>query len=211
MKKVNILPNFCYRLHFRPKTPPESKEESTCTIPQLDESIFSPTSTVPITVELQNLVSDHPSSLLDDSLFTTSPFSLQELYADTVEPVPIDDTRQSPMFDPALDRTFGCSRFRVISDVESVSPDMSDNISCLNNCAVDVCVTPKKQSILSSTLTSPKYNSVNVMPSSDGWAQQKSLVNHVSNGPLSHSEGKFVIVLTLIDIKDRKNHFLFIL
>lgn len=66
----------------------------------------------------------------------------------------------------------------------------SDVVNCMDNSAVDICMTPKKQSILSCTLTSPKYNSVSVMPSSDGWAQQqKNVANHISNGPLSHSEG----------------------
>lgn len=167
----------------------------------MDDSIFNPTSTIPLTVELQNL--GHPSSLLDDSLFTTTPFSLQELYAEMGDPVvPYDDTRQEPTVpDPVLDREFGCSRFNVtcgsdeLCDGVGTWPNQvaSDGLTCVNNnCAVDVCVTPKKQSILSSTLTSPKYNSVNVlsMPS-DGWPQQqKNIVNHITNGPLSHSEGE---------------------
>lgn len=182
------------RLHFRPKTPPSNKEESTCKISSIEDSIFSVTSTVPITVELQNLTSEHPSSLLDDSLFTTSSFSLQDLYSDTVEPVvPYDDTRQTFGQDPALDRTFGCSRFSVTSSECWPADCESDIVSCMNNSAVDICVTPKKQSILSSTLTSPKYNSVNMMPSSESLPQQlKSIVNHVSNGPLSHSEGMII-------------------
>lgn len=162
---------FVTRLHFRPKTPPPIKEESTCV---LDDTIFSPTSTVPITIELQNLTSDQPTSLLDDTLFTTSPFTLNDLYSDTVE---FDDTRQVSLVDPVLNRTFGCSKFNVVSDCVSV------------NSVYEQCETNKKHSILSSTLTSPKYNSVNVMPSAS-WPTQPKIVNHVSNGPLSYSDGK---------------------
>lgn len=157
------------RLHFRPKTPPPIKEE-----PSAPDPLFNPASTAPITIELQNLTSDLPTSLLDDTLFTTSPFTLQDLYADTMAPatpVPFDDTRQ----------TFGCSRF-------SVSCDGDSDSAC--GSVVDSCSPNKIQSILSSTLTSPKFNSVNVV--GDTWTQK---VNHVSNGPLSHSEGKLAFFL----------------
>lgn len=212
----------CFRLHFRPKTPPPTKE-STCDVSSLDDTIFSPTSTVPITVELQNLSSENPTSLLDDSLFTTNSFTLQELYGDTVEPVvPFDDTRQTTLLgncDPVMNRTFGCSKFNVSSACSDITIKNdkidNDNVALIrrdgqqqsssgsvSNCVSDfMCDSPKKHcstSILSSTLTSPKYNSVNtVMQIDGGWPQQQqqkittTTVNHITNGPLSHSECKF--------------------
>lgn len=188
-------------LHFRPKTPPAPSTDHL-----EDDALFNLTNTTPITVELQTMSSTCPSTLLDDSLFTTSAFTLQDLYSDTVpDVVSFDDTRQtSPagggdLVDPALDRTFGCSRFRVC-DSAVQTPSAPSVV------VVDVPTTPptKKQSILSSTLTSPKFNSVSVSPSSsaaaataavDGRSPKQHLYNHIHNGPLSHTECKLSSLL----------------
>lgn len=214
-------------LHFRPKTPPASSA-----VHQLgegdDDALYNLTNTTPITVELQTMSATCPSTLLDDSLFTTSAFTLQDLYADTVpDVVSFDDTRQtSPaggggeLVDPALDRTFGCSRFRVC-DSAVQTPSATSVV------VVDVPTTPpppptKKQSILSSTLTSPKFNSVSVSPSSaaaaaatstaaaaatvDGRSPKTHLYNHIHNGPLSHTECKLSSILSLLlDAVDLSN------
>lgn len=156
-----------------------------------------------------------PSTLLDDSVFTTVPFTLQDLYADVMDEVvgdvvPFDDTRQSQPEggDPALDKPFGCSRFYVQeASVSSVPPGLGDKNHCVipgggdapvgaapAPSVVDKCVTPKKQSILSSTLTSPKYNSVNVAQLEDSYVSRpkySTINHHVNNGPLSHSECKY--------------------
>ncbi|GLV39686.1 Enhancer of Polycomb [Carabus blaptoides fortunei] len=133
-------------LHFRPKTPPSTSTEQQDEL----EPVLHLTNTTPITVELQTMSSTCPSTLLDDSLFTTSSFTLQDLYSDTVpDAVSFDDTRQTPAVDSALDRTFGCSRFRVCDS--AVTPSVPLRVTSV---VVDVPTTPplasKKQSILSS-------------------------------------------------------------
>lgn len=140
------------------------------------------------------MLDEAPSTILDTTSFVTAPFTLDDLEMDTLEEVPITDTRQQSsdknvqttgVSANAAPNTLNSS----VSNVDVIDDvcDETRTICCSRFRVLDKCASSKKHSVVSSTLTSPKLNSVNVSP--DGRQQQRqlndNLLSNNANGLLS--------------------------
>lgn len=175
-------------------------------------------------MELQ-VLDEAPSTMLDTSSFVTAPFTIDDFEMDTVEEVPITDTRQQqqqqqPPPPPSDNKnvqtgvsianvspnTLNSSVSNIEIDVEQNDGDEIRTICCSRFKVLDKCATSnKKHSVVSSTLTSPKLNSVNVSP--DGRQQQQrqmndSLISNNANGLLTQFglDGGFVFTWYRMDL-----------
>nr|KAH0807890.1 hypothetical protein GEV33_014902 [Tenebrio molitor] len=195
-------------LHFRPKTPPPDQEPP-CGLLPASESYFVPGANTSFSIEVQSM--ETPSTLLDASAFLTDPFTFDNLdstedvpvtdtrqssdkivqtginlnvnvglntltpsvndssssvfsnsNANLTDSIKFEESTSSSSSDESDDRTIGCSRFHV-SDL-----------------GASKSVTSKTQPV-SSTLTSPKFNSVNAV--SDGRAR------NATEGSLGNTNG----------------------
>lgn len=200
---------FCFRLHFRPKTPPAGYEPPCHLLPP-EDTTFIPSANTHFSLEMKVL--DSPSTFLDTSTFVTSPFLFEDLDWD----VPVTDTRQSSdtnmqtginlnvnvglntlnssvnlndsfvcsndevnLTDFSEIRTIGCSRFKV-SDIDSCTG------------------TTSKTCNRSITVTNPKLNN-----SANLTSDVRLRTN--SDGPLSNGiitqygiNGKFLLRLFIL-------------
>lgn len=201
----------CFRLHFRPKTPPPSYEPP-CHLLPADDLTFIPSANVPYTMELQ-VLDEMPSTVLDTSSFVTAPFTFDDLEMDTLEEIPITDTRQQQQQQQSSDnknvqRGANAGLITLNSSVSNIETDNDDDgddeirtICCSRFKVLDKCASSnKKHSVVSSTLTSPKLNSVNIS-SSDGRQQQQqqrqmndNLLSNNANGLLTQFglDGEFI-------------------
>lgn len=143
------------------------------------------------------MLDEAPSTILDTTSFVTAPFTFDDLEMDTLEEVPITDTRQQHQSSDKNVQTTGVSANAgpntlnsSVSNVDVVDDvrDEQRTICCSRFRVLDKCASSKKHSVVSSTLTSPKLNSVNVSP--DGRQQQRqlndnTLLSNNANGLLS--------------------------
>lgn len=163
-------------------------------------------------MELQ-VLDEAPSTVLDTSSFVTAPFTLDDLEMDSLEEVPITDTRQSNDDNNKNLQTSVCDpnalNFSVSDcEIDDFGGDYDSRTVCCSRFKVlDKCASSnKKHSVVSSTLASLKLNSVNVL--SDGGRQQQrqmndNLVSNNANGLLSQFgslDGKFVFQWVVIDL-----------
>ncbi|KAJ8925543.1 hypothetical protein NQ315_009383 [Exocentrus adspersus] len=182
-------------LHFRPKTPPPDYEPP-CDMLLSQDTFFNPSANIPFSMEIQTLEAPS-STLLDTSTFITDPFTFDNLELDTpVTDTRQSGDRNVPttsalntlipsvninsnivyndnvilndnfsLSDANYDancvsdyRTIGCSRFTV-TDLGSFDSSSSH---------MDTPETSKEKKVSSSsTLTSPKFNSVSTAPTGE--------------------------------------------
>lgn len=182
-----------FRLHFRPKTPPPEYEPP-CDMLLSQDSFFNPSANTPFSMEIQTL--DAPSStLLDTSTFVTDPFMLNNLDLD----IPVTDTRQSPI----NTLTSNVSDVRTDNDSSDSSDSDYRTIGCSSFNISDSCSSAdwatgtrhqqKKTTSSSSTLTSPKFNSVStsVTMLDEGHSRPRSVADNSlgnTNGLLAQFE-----------------------
>lgn len=186
---------FC-RLHFRPKTPPPDYEPP-CDMLLSPDTFFNPSANMPFSMEIQTLEAPS-STLLDTSTFITDPFMFDNLDLDTpvtdtrqssdrhiqtgsalntlipsvnsnCNVIHSDNVTLNDSFnlsntncDVNCDgdyRTIGCSRF-TITDLGSFgsAPSQMETVE----------MSKQKKVFSSSTLTSPKFNSVSTVTTGEG-------------------------------------------
>lgn len=170
-------------LHFRPKTPPPGYEPP-CHLLPVEDSTFLPNANTPFTLEVRPL--DSTSTLLDSSTFITSPFLLDDLTMSSLD-VPVTDTRQSSEKNVQTGINVNVNVGRnTLTCTDSLSPlvNLNDNVTLTSSesftdssdyrtvgcsqfnvydSSINVSAPSKKHTIVSSTLTSPKLNSVKVL------------------------------------------------
>lgn len=153
---------------------------------------------MPFSLELQAL--DAPSSVLDTSSFVSGPFTFEVL--DMTNEVPITDTRQQQLqssdknVQTGVNSNVNVGLNTLTSSVNDFEIEDRTMVGCSKFNVSDKCPTSKKQLIVSSTLTSPKFNSVNVL--SDVSLRQNTTVDssvNNANGLLSQFgiDGEYII------------------
>ncbi|EFA06113.2 enhancer of polycomb homolog 1 [Tribolium castaneum] len=197
-------------LHFRPKTPPPD-EESPCSLLPFSESYFVPGANMSFSIEVQSLetpstlldtsafltdpftfdnldsIEDVPVTdtrqssdkivqtginlnvnvglnTLTPSVNDNSSSVFSNSNANLTDSIKLEDATSSSTSDENDERTIGCSRFYV-SDLGVTKKNQ----------------TSKTQTV-TSTLTSPKFNSVNAV--SEGWSRSTA-----TEGPLTNTNG----------------------
>lgn len=149
---------------------------------------------MPFSMELQ-VLDEAPSTVLDTTSFVTTPFTLDDVEMDTLE-VPITDTRQQQQQQQSSDKNVqtGVNVNAGLNTLNSISVsnveldddndgdcDETKTLCCSRFKVLDKCASSKKHSVVSSTLTSPKLNSVNVSRQMN----DTLLSNNNANGLLS--------------------------